>query len=630
MWKNELNKRFTEIFKNFIKEKYGVLLNIFEEEPPSLKYGEVAFSFPLKLSKELRRKPYELAKEIEENLKEKFYPHKLVSFPPGYLNIFYERNFYINEGAKFVYEKEPRKEKILIEHTNINPNKAAHIGHLRNAILGDVLANLFKYMNFNVEVHNYIDNTGVQVADVVLGLIYLEKKDLNFLEEKEKLDYYTWDLYSRVSKEIEEKKEFSRLRNEILKKIEEDIEPEATYAKILSKRILECHLKTMRRLNITYDLLPKESEILKSELWKETFEILKSKKVISYEKEGERAGCWVLPLKDSENFSDLQEPEKILVRSNGTVTYTGKDIAYQLWKFGILKERFGFKPFYKYENGKIAWETTMEEGEKDSPSFGRGDVVINVIDVRQAYLQKIVKEALKLMGYEKEANNSIHFSYEMVMLSKREAQKIGERKKIQISGRKGVGIKADDFIDELIRRAKEEILKRNIDLREEEGEKLSKEIAQGALKVYFLKFGKEKVINFDFDEALNFDGDTGPYLQYALVRINSLIKKLKKEGKEIRVKMPIENIPEDLWEYLMHLENFDYKIKKSIKNLDPSILVYFLIEIAKNFHNFYHNHPFLKEENFEIYNKRLFLLYKFQEKLKKGFEILNIPIPERM
>ncbi len=630
MWKNELNKRFTEIFKNFIKEKYGVLLNIFEEEPPALKYGEVAFSFPLKLSKELKRKPYELAKEIEENLREKFYPHKLVSFPPGYLNIFYERNFYINEGKKFIYEKEPKREKILIEHTNINPNKAAHIGHLRNAILGDVLANLFKYMNYNVEVHNYIDNTGVQVADVVLGLIYLEKKDLNFLEEIEKLDYYTWDLYSKVSKEIEEKKEFLALRNEILKKIEEDIEPEATYAKLLSNKILECHLKTMWRLNITYDLLPKESEILKSELWKETFEILKSKKVILYEKEGQRAGCWVLPLRDKENFSDLQEPEKILVRSNGTVTYTGKDIAYQLWKFGILKERFCFKPFYKYENGKVVWETTMEKGEVVSPPFGKGDIVINVIDVRQAYLQKIVKEALKLLGYEKEANNSIHFSYEMVMLSEKEAQKIGERKKIKISGRKGVGIKADDFIDELIRRAKEEILKRNIDLNENEVEKLSKEIAQGALKVYFLKFGKEKVINFDFEEALNFDGDTGPYLQYALVRINSLIKKLKKEGKEIKVKMPIENMPDDLWEYLMHLENFDYKIEKAIKNLDPSILVHYLIEIAKNFHNFYHNHPFLKEENFEIYNKRLFLLYKFQEKLKKGFEILNIPIPEKM
>lgn len=627
MLKNNLGKKFSEIFKNYLKEKYYIDFLIFEEEPPSPKFGDISYSFPLKISKILKEKPFEIARKISEELKERFEPHNLTFSPPGYLNVFLNRDFYCNSLKEFEEIKSERKEKIIIEHTNINPNKAAHIGHLRNAILGDTLSNFYKFLNYKVEIHNYIDNTGVQVADVVLGLIYLEKKDLNFLKKEEKLDYYTWDLYSRVSKLIEENVEYLNLRNEILKKIEEGIEPEASFARELSKKIMECHLKTMERLNIKYDVLPKESEIINSKLWEKTFDMLKEKGAILFEEEGKRKGCWVLPLKGKEEFKTEEEPDKILVRSNGTVTYTGKDIAYQLWKFGILEGNFFFKPFFNYEDGKTAYESTLNGGEKIP--FGNGDMVINVIDVRQAYLQKIVKEALKILGYEREAENSIHFSYEMVVLSEKVAKEMGFEEG-KISGRKGIGVKADDFIDLLIKKAEVEVIKRSLEKDEKKIEKISREIAISALKIYMLKFGKEKVISFDFEDALNFDGDTGPYLQYAMVRINSLVRKLKEEGKELEVSYPIKDLPEDLWGYLMLCENFEYRIEKSIKNLDPSVFVYFLLEVAKNFHIFYTNHPFLKEENKEIYNKRLFILYQFQRTLKKGLEILNIPVPEKM
>ncbi|MEJ5166971.1 MAG: arginine--tRNA ligase, partial [Thermoanaerobaculia bacterium] len=444
MLKDYLAEEFSKIFKAYLKNKYNLEVPIYGEEPPSLKLGDISFSFPLKISKFLRISPLEIAKIISEELGEKFHPHKLTFAPPGFLNIFLSREHYCSILQEYGEEKEKKEEKIIIEHTNINPNKAAHIGHLRNAILGDTLSNFYKYLNYNVEVHNYIDNTGVQVADVVLGLLYLEKRDLDFLEREEKLDFFTWDLYARVSKLIEENSEYLNLRNEILKKIEEGGEPESSYAKKLSQKIMECHLKTMERLNIKYDVLPKESEIINAKLWEKTFLMLKEKGAIVFEEEGKRKGCWVLPLKGKEEFKTEEEPDKILVRSNGTVTYTGKDIAYQLWKFGVLEGNFSFKPFYKYSDGKVVYESTTEEGENFG--FGRGDIVINVIDVRQSYLQRIVKEALKLLGYERQAENSIHFSYEMVTLSQKLAREMGFEEG-KISGRKGIGVKADDFID---------------------------------------------------------------------------------------------------------------------------------------------------------------------------------------
>lgn len=627
MLKKKLSLKFIESFKGYLKKKFGIELEIFEEIPPSPNFGDISFPFPLKISKILKKNPLDLAKEIEEDLKEVFFPNILTSSPPGYLNVFFNREYYINELQNFKEEYPEKKEKIIVEHTNINPNKAAHIGHLRNAILGDTIANFYKHLNYKVEVQNYIDNTGVQVADVVLGLMYIEKKEIEFLEREKKIDHYTWDLYPKITKLIEEKGELLNLRNEILKKIEEGIDPEATYAKKLSSRIMECHLNTMKRLNIKYDVLPKESEILQSKLWEKAFSMLKEKNAVIFEKEGKRKGCWVLVLKGKEDFKGEEDPDKILVRSNGTVTYTGKDIAYQLWKFGLIEGGFNFKEFYKYEDGKFVYESTMEEGKK--LEFGKGDIVINVIDVRQSYLQRIVKEALKILGYEKESENSIHFSYEMVNLSEKLAKEMGFDSS-KISGRMGIGVKADDFIDLIIKKAKEEVLKRGIEKEEDKVEKISKEIGIGALKIYMLKYGKEKVISFDFDEALNFDGDTGPYLQYGMVRINSLIKKLKEEKKELEVTFPIKDLPDDLWNYLMLCENFNYKLEKAVKNLDPSIFVYYLLDLVKNFHIFYTKNPFLKEEKKDIYNKRLFILYQFQKALKKGLEILNIPIPEKM
>ena len=498
-----------------------------ESAYPEPEMGDLSNTVALKLAKTLKKNPKVIAQEIASAFPQIPEIETVEVAGNGYLNFRLNRTVI----AQALYRERPTAEplfpgKVIVEHTNINPNKSAHVGHLRNACLGDVLVRLLEFYGRKVEVQNYIDDTGVQLADVVLGF---RRKgfSINDLHQiTEKIDYYFWDLYAETHHWIEQSQENRAFRERTLKEMEEREEPTFSLSQEIARRIILAHLQTMYRLGITYQLLPRESDIIGLHFWQKTFELLKEKRAIVNVDEGKNKGCWIMSLSGSESFDDMQNPDKIIVRSNGTVTYVGKDIAYQLWKFGLLGLDFQYKIFDKNPDGSILWQTTSSGGDPGAPSFGGADTVYNVIDQRQSYLQKVVAQGLQLLGYPEQASHSIHFSYEMVTLSPKTAVELGfalspeEQQKafVEMSGRKGLGVKADDLLDRLEARALERILPLYPELPEEEKNSLAKIIAAGALRYFMLRYARNTVITFDMDEALNFEGETGPSLQYAMVR----------------------------------------------------------------------------------------------------------------
>ena len=642
-------------FKNYLKEKIHKLLkakynlDLSELEisyTPQQKMGDLALTFPFQLAKKMKKEPRKLALEIIPLLSSLEGVEKIEAAGPGYINLFLEREKFFSSRLHSIGQTSlsPEEEKIIIEHTNINPNKAAHIGHLRNACLGDTLGRCLKYKGENVEIQNYIDDTGVQVADVVFGFMELEKKSLPQIKKiKEKFDYYCWDLYVRVSSYLENNSQAEERKSEILKKIEEGKNPEHEAAHYISRRIIKAHLQTMGRIGVGYDLLPCESSILHLKFWEKAFSLLKEKKAISFVKSGENKGCWVMRLEDE------SEKEKIIVRSDGTVTYVGKDIAYQLWTLGLLEEDFYYEPFIK-EDDKIVWISSTTP-ERESPSFGKGSQVYNVIDTRQAYLQKIVVQGLKSLNFLAQAKNSIHFSYEMVALSPKSLKELNlrvseedkEKDFLEVSGRKGLGVKADDLLDRLEEKALAEVKKRNPELSENLKKDTAHKIASGALRYFMLKFALNSLIVFDFEEALSFEGETGPYLQYTLVRINSIFRKLKERenfeekdlqtllsSKEIPLEKLSESEPADFWDLVRYASQFEEEVLHSIRSLEFSHLAKFSFNLCQKFNAYYHLYSILAEENREIKSIRILTIYYIREVLKRALSLMGIPQPELM
>ena len=613
---------------------------------PQQKFGDLALAFPFQLAKKMKRQPRELASEITQQLSSLEGIRRIEVAGAGYINLFLDREKFFASSLHRLDRTSlsPDEEKIIIEHTNINPNKAAHIGHLRNACLGDTLARCQKYKGETVEVQNYIDDTGVQVADVMFGFMDLEKKSLPQIKEiKEKFDYHCWDLYARVSSYFESHPEAEKRRSEILKKIEGGKNPEYEISFYISRQILKAHLQTMRRIGVTYDVLPCESSILHLKFWEKAFSKLKEKKAIFHVDDGPNKGCWVMELEEE------ADKEKIIVRSDGTVTYVGKDIAYQLWKFGLLERDFYYEPFTE-ENGRTIWISTAESKHK-APSFGKGSLVYNVIDTRQAFLQKIVVQGLKALKYLAQAEKSIHFSYEMVGLSPKSLKELGlslaEEDKgkdfLEVSGRKGLGVKADDLLDRLEEKALAEVEKRNPDLADDFKKNTAGRIAVGALRYFMLKFARNSLIVFDFEEALSFEGETGPYLQYTLVRINSIFRKLEeREGfkekdlqallsaKEIPLELLSERERADFWDVVLYASQFEEEVLHSIRSLEFSHLAKFSFNLSQKFNSYYHLYSILAEKNREVKNIRILTIYYIREVLKKVLYLMGIPQPELM
>jgi arginyl-tRNA synthetase len=639
MW-TELKKKLAAGLAATIEERFGVRHEPVLEVPPRRDLGDLSSPAGMQLARVLKRNPRAIAEEIAGALKRPEAVRDVQVQGAGFLNFYLDRRAFAATLLDAPLIDNPLSgAKVVIEHTNINPNKAAHIGHLRNAVLGDVLGRSLKSLGYPVEIQNYIDDTGVQLADVVVG--FLDLRGLSAAEVAaipEPFDFYCWDLYSEVGRWFEGDPERQRLRRETLHELEIGKGPRAELGRLVARRIVSRHLATMRRLDVSYDLLTRESEILGLNFFEMAFGRLKESGAVRLEKEGKNAGCWVMPLSQAEEFAGLEDPDKVIIRSDGTVTYVGKDIAYQLWKFGLLGCDFGYR-FWQEEG---VWETTRD-GVEGHPLFGRAHRVFNVIDVRQSYLQKIVRAGLQALGHASEAERSVHFAYEMVALSPATARQLGfldeaegEDKVLEMSGRKGIGVKADDLLDQLILKAREEIAKRNRDLGDEELDSLARQIAVAALRFFMVKATTNRVIAFDFDEALSFEGESGPYLQYSLVRSKNIHRRLRQEGISADVSaedvaaLPEELWTEDLWDLILEVAQTGETVEKATETLELSLIARHALEIAQRFNALYHRHPILQEKDPQVRASRLATVQIFRRGLETLGELLGIPVPEKM
>ena len=614
--------------------------------PPQAKMGDLALTFPFQWAKKIKANPRQIAQDVMARLGELHGVERMEVAGAGFVNLFLDKaSFFAGAAAAGASGAlVPDEAKIIVEHTNINPNKAAHIGHLRNACLGDTLVRCLRCKGETVEAQNYIDDTGVQVVDVVFGLLELEKKSLVEVEAiPGRFDYYCWDLYARTSQYLANNPAAQSRKAEILKAVEHGRDPEAALARHVSRRILRAHLATMDKIGAAYDVLPCESSILGMKFWERAFALLKEKGAIYLVADGPNAGCWVMKLEDE------ADKEKIIVRSDATVTYVGKDIAYQLWKFGLLNQDFYYEPFL-IDGGRTVWISTAAPN-ANRLAFGGASKVYNVIDTRQSYLQKVVVQGLRALHYDAQAAKSIHFSYEMVALSPRSLKELGQEASpedegksfVEVSGRKGLGVKADDLLDQLAAKALAEVERRNPDFSRERKDAIAAVIARGALRYFMLKYGRNSLIIFDFDDALSFEGETGPYLQYTAVRLNSIFRKLaEREGSEAAdvasrpatAARALARLSDtelaDQWDVVTYASKFEEEVLISIETLEFSHLAKYAFLLCQKLNGYYHKYPVLAEENAEIKEIRLRTIAFGRAVLVRALDLMGIPVPEKM
>jgi arginyl-tRNA synthetase len=706
-----LQNRLIAHVRAFLKQKYEIEpANIVVEQPPKIEFGEFALPVSFELARTLRKAPRKIADEIvaEMSLPEGFKQFEVAG--AGYINARLDRT----QAAQLVAEgtgsavpgnaalpaagagaAAGARGKVLVEHTSINPNKAAHIGHLRNSILGDTLVRLLRAAGYKVDVQNYIDNTGVQVADVVVGFERMAKKSRAEIEAliagdrllaaekgaggyaatdaapaagggEGRFDYYCWDLYAKVSQWYEADKANLQARRDTLHLLEVGGNETAEIAQMISMAVLRRHLETMQRLDIEYDFLPQESDILHLHFWAKAFELLKQTGVLYFEERGKNKGCWVMTrpgkrAKDGLDNDDLDnddldnlislialqgfgpdEDAKVIVRSNGTVGYVGKDIAYHMWKFGLLGLDFGYRKFYEYADGRAVWiSCDPKHGEPGAPHFGGVGAIYNVIDARQSDPQETVKQAILLMGHEAEAARYTHFSYEMVALTPRCAMELGytvseedqQRSYIEVSGRKGFGVKADDLLDKLIEAAKTEVDPRHPELSDAERCEIATQIAIGALRYFMLKFTKQSVIAFDFREALSFEGETGPYVQYAVVRATNIFRKAGIAPEDaLRAKIADDAFAgnDDLWSLWLTAGQTAKVIEQCIATTEPAAMAKHVFQLAQQFNNFYHKHHILTEEDARRKALLLATAAVVRRELMAAMSVMGIPTPAVM
>jgi arginyl-tRNA synthetase len=654
-----------EQLQSAIKRLFDIELDDFTVEvPPRTELGDLAFPGSFELAKRLKaatgqkQNPRDIASKLAGEIRAVSGIARVEVAGAGYLNLYLDRPAFFESAIA-----EPDSPvallggKIIVEHTSVNPNKAAHIGHLRNAVLGDTTVRMLRAAGETVEVQNYIDNTGVQVADVVVGFKYIEKKTLDQIKAiEEKFDYYCWDLYARVGAFYEADSSRLDLRARTLHELEEGAGETYEMADYVSTRILRCHLDTFYRVGVEYDLFPRESDVLHLHIWETAFSLLKERGAIVFETEGKLAGCWVMRSADESKTGEDEESEheadKVIVRSNGTVTYTGKDIAFHLWKLGQLDLDFYYKPFHTYSDSHIAWITTSDarENEPSHPDFGRAAAYFNVIDIGQSYPQHYVKLGVMAIDHDERVERSAHLAYEKVVLTPAAAEQLGQRLSdddrkrgaISMSGRKGLGVKIDDFIDKLEALALAEVTARHPDLSDGEQREAAHKIAIGALRYYLLKYTRNSIISFDFKEALSFDGETGPYIQYSIVRANSIFKKLKEAGIETSAddvrRVPRDRLSEllsgesgdELWSLVYLAARFNEVLRGAVAALEPSVVAKWAFQLAQRFNVFYNNYHIRSETDEARRALLVAITAVVRRQLIDALGVLGIYAPERM
>jgi arginyl-tRNA synthetase len=643
------------------------------EVPPSRALGDLAVTVAFQLARTLRKAPRAIAQELAEALGPIPGVARVVATPAGYLNLFLDRPAYVRGCLTMPRRTIASTGKTVVEHTAINPNKAAHVGHLRNAALGDTLVRVLRDRGTDVETQNYIDDTGVQVADVIVGFRELEHAsaaDVLAVATTTRFDYYCWDLYARVTEWYDGDQARLALRAATLHDLEQGGNDVAAIGAIIVEHIVAAHLRTMARLNVSYDLLTHEGDILRLQFWAKAFEILKASGAVFLQTEGRLAGCWVMRIEEgdgghetapsedpsaTDGEDDPETREKVIVRSNGVVTYVGKDIANQFWKFGLLGKDFHYRRLADQATGAPLWGTVSTGGEPGAPAFGRATRIYNVIDSRQMYLQALLSQALRTLGYAREAENSVHFSYEMVALSHATARELGypaetgdqPKPFVEVSGRKGLGVKIDDLLDLLTDKAAAEVTRRNPELSADDCRRTGAQIAVAAIRYFMLKFSRGKLIVFDIEEAISFEGETGPYLQYAAVRAQNILQKLRDRGglDEANVIDRLASTPtdelaapaeegdagaHDLWAVVFEASRLDDIVEQVVRSLEFSTLAKYTFGLAQAFNGFYHRYPIVNEERDDRKRWRAAGVAYVRAQLTRALDLMGIEVPSRM
>ena len=602
------------------------------EEPPRPEFGDLSSTIAFDIAKQLGRGPMEVAEKLSSKMVN--FDRSLVSevtvTSPGYLNFRLNRPKFCIMTLKKAIEGQlgvvdiGKGKKVVVEHTSVNPNKALHIGHLRNVIIGDVVQRLLKYTNHQVVVLNYIDDSGLQVADIIVGF-----KFLGFPEDppdpRIKFDHYCGDhVYVKVNQIYSDKPETEKYRRIVLKELEDHNSETYIYAKKVTEKVLLEQLETCSNIGAFYDCLNFESDITASKIWQKVFQQMKDLQIIVYEKEGKNAGCWVIKGADDQ--------DKVLIRSDGTATYIAKDIPYAAWKLGLVDDFFNYQRFMVQKNGKVLWKTTLSEGEKDHPIFNNADVAINVIDVRQGRLQKIIANILKKFGEKGRQKDYIHLGYEIVSLSRDTAIEMGLKVEgkdfIHMSGRSGIYINADDVLERLEKLAFQETSQRNPDADPGWIQEIAKSIAVSAIRYGLIKQDFGKILVFDLKEALKLEGETGPYLQYTYARASRI---LEKHGETVATIEEVDGVFEqEEYKLIKELSKFKIIIKDTTARLEPNKLAEYAHDICLLFNTFYEKYPVLHEQDKIKREQRLLLVMGFLNVLKDLMLILGIEAHSRI
>jgi arginyl-tRNA synthetase len=650
----DIEERLAAAVKQQLASKFALQIEVSLEQPKQSSFGELAIPVAFQLARQLKRPPRQIAEELASGLRAIEGVASLEIAGNGYINVRLDRGSYVRSLLlSSLRTSRQSAQKIVVEHTNINPNKAAHIGHLRNAVLGDTFVRMLRHRGERVEVQNYIDNTGVQVADVVVGFQRLEKKSTAEVraligDHHVRFDYYCWDLYARISAYYKDHPDALKWRADTLHAIEAGEGETAELAHVVADAIVAAHLKTMFRLGIEYDVLPRESEILHLQFWATAFELLKQRNAIYFESEGKNKGCWVMPssaFREGKADEDTEDDSKVIVRSNGTVTYVGKDIAYQLWKFGLLGKDFYYRRWQPYPDGHPVWVTT-DKPQAESPKFGGAAQVFNVIDSRQSYLQDVVVAGLRALGFDHQAERSVHFSYEMVALTPRTCAELGialsdedqRRPYVEVSGRKGLGVKADDLIDRLVAIASSEVQDRHPEAPAAERQMVARKIAVGALRYFMLKFTRNTVIAFDLQEALSLEGETGLYVQYAAVRAEAILRQyVTRKGplpvfdEVITIDIAREKFADEgIWQLLLLASKSESIIKRAIDSGEPAHVAKYAFQLAQAFNYFYHENRVIDEPDTSRRNVLLWITEYVRSQLLTTLTVLGIEQPQYM
>jgi len=644
-----------QYIRKAVKQKYDVEMEkVHLEHPENEKWGDYATNVAMELAKVVKHNPLEIAKSIcyeiggyELSITEidkKFKIFESVDFaPPGFINFKLSKEWLYSVLYLVLADPDDygssdlgNKKRIALEHSNVNPNKAAHIGHLRNACLGQFIERVYEFLGYHVEVQYYTNDLGIQVATSSMGIEKI--RDVKPSSYK-KYDHYAWDVYSRMESLINENTDLKKERESVMVKLEGSSSSEALKQKELAQKILVEQLKTFRNLGVDYDVIVYESDIIALKMWEKAFEKLKRNENVYYATEGKSAGCWLVRVSDSAGdkttAKDLKgeneiEEDKIIVRANGVPTYTGKDIAYHMWKFGLIGIDFGYKKADFGTQEKDLWLTTSKGDGQKNVSFSGVDVVLDVIGGEQTYAMEVVKKSLAFLGFKEESQNMTHVNYGFVYISPNTAQKLGidtsdGKEKYGMSGRKGWGIKIDDFID---------MVDEKLMVQHGEFEAL-RDVRTGAVKFEMLKFNTFQDVIFDLDSALNVKGFSGPYIQYTYARTNSVLEKTNWMFDKSLIGYNLDLLsgsnlnPKEI-SVLRCLYKFPEIVTRSALEFAPNILCNYLYDLCQRFNTFYNELSILNAPNEFSKESRLMLTSSINRVLNKGLFLLGITAPRKM